>query len=264
MCRSISILAILFAFVSMPVAHAEDKWDYIEKLWRAAGDDSSKVEQALEMDCKRIESFADKGAKLYRQKQYTAARHEFLTQVFLLEYCDTGGRNWDHRLAVAYNNVALTYVQEGKALHARAWMSIIADDPTSRFNLEKIRSQLDAVPERIEGEYVQYAGQGIWTNIQVNKERGKYEIGAEFLRAGPRAILGGLNMGNIGLEMPLNLRHALYRGSEEGSEAETTGEIGCEIAFDFGKNTAHVKTLKGACGFGAGVYADGEFYRMED
>jgi hypothetical protein len=266
--RAISALVILFVLVSVPAAHAEDKWDYIGKLWNAAGDDSSKVEQALEMDCKRIESFADKGAKLYRQKQYTAARHEFLTQVFLLEYCDTPGDR--DRSVVAYNNVALTYAREGKVLRARAWMSINADDPISRFNLKKIRSRLDAVPERIEGKYVQYAGQGRWANIRVNKKRDKYEISAEFLRVGPSAIFGGLNVGNIEeLDMPLNLRHTLYRGSEEGSKAETPEEISCEIAFDFGKNTAHVKTLKGdgffVCGFfGAGVSADGKFYRVED
>jgi hypothetical protein len=59
----------------------------------------------------------------------------------------------EQKIALAYNNVALTYVHEGNYLKARAWLSILPNDKKSIFNLGKISDDVkNAIINRIKRE----------------------------------------------------------------------------------------------------------------
>jgi len=261
----LAIAALVYFALPVPAVMADEELSYFNNLWKAAGDDVRKAEEIINNDCKKIDTFASKGAKLYKNKQYAAARNEFKTQLILMEYCDGNfdkERFTQHQYAVAYNNVAMTYVHERNFLRARAWASLVPDDPGSRFNLEKIRPELEAIPERISGAYEQYVGQGLWAVMHVSHDGNEVSVEAQFLRAGPRALFFGPNMGDFAASAPLKGKTAFFRVAPMDD-----GNVTCEISIRFDKNSAFVETIKGGdseCGFGGGVYAGGEFYRVSD
>ena len=99
--------------------------------------------QEMEADCNKIKRFAINGDKEFKLKQYTKAREEYESQVAWAESCES------HEIKVAtrygsttaYNNVALTYIHEGKFLKAKAWLDIAPNDKKSIFNQKKIKKK---------------------------------------------------------------------------------------------------------------------------
>ncbi|MDR1890399.1 MAG: hypothetical protein LBQ81_13695 [Zoogloeaceae bacterium] len=209
--------------------------------------------------CARIQKYNDIGAQYYRQKAYALAREAFINQAALADFCSINQSTTEHQMAIAYNNVALTYLRQQKYAWAFAWANLLPGDKNSRYNLEQIRPHLVTWPKKIAGTYVQYAGMGAWSVVTVRQNGKSYDIGGELLRMGINSLMYGPNMGDFGVSMPLNQRVAHYRPDND-SEAD------CEISVRFGDNRLELKTTGDAfdCGFGAGVHAGGTFLRVTD
>jgi hypothetical protein len=75
----------------------------------------------------------------------------------------------EDKIAMAYNNVALTYAREGNYLKARAWLSILPEDKKSIFNVGKLEGDIKKLVEnmsaKLEAQYWQYAGASLWNTI---------------------------------------------------------------------------------------------------
>jgi len=243
----------------MPCAAGDS--DYLmEKIKKIAAEKNIRPDEAMSFECANISQYAERGAKLYHAEQYSSARKEFLAQAILLDYCERDiDKYQEHKFVVAYNNVAMTYVKEKNYALARVWMSAIPDAPESRYNLNLIKPYLDAMPDRIEGKYTRYIGQGNFDWIFVSKGKQSYDVHAFFLYSGPGGFFGVSRDAQFMVSMPLKKRATIYRDASGYPEGAY-----CEVSIRFSKNAAIVKTLRdeqNACSI---IPAKDEFYRVED
>lgn len=215
-------------------------------------------EQAI-ADCFKINEFSVEGGRYYKLKQYAKAREQYEQQVGWSESCQLD----EQKTATAYNNVALTYIHEGNYLKARAWLSILPDDKKSIFNLGKIsgniKSSVEQLSSRSEGQYWQYAGKSLWNFITIKPQGQKYKFDFQGYYAGLMAMYYGPNMGEFSAVLEVKGGKAHYSMTEKDEDY-----FDCVYDFDIKKDMLKVERTAGSsCGFGHNVSAEGVYYRVE-
>jgi hypothetical protein len=86
-------------------------------------------------------------AKYYDQKQYNKAIPYFERQAAWTQFCqfnaeDSNNNTFNDRdIALAQNNVGLSYAKLGKPLWARAWFLLTPDSKVSQYNLKQLNCQ---------------------------------------------------------------------------------------------------------------------------
>ncbi len=210
-----------------------------------------------EVDCAKIKNYAAAGDRAYKAGQYEKARDSYTDQVGWSETCELS----EAAIATAYNNVALTWIRQGEYLKARAWLMIKKDDPKSQYNLNLIKDKLAALPAPAgpAGEFWQYAGRGMWSSYIISKKSGKYHLIFDGLYPGLMGMYNGPNMGSLEGDVIIANNKGVFHQQEEGS----TDDFGqCEVSMNFGADTL-TTSVKGDCGFGHNVSADGKYLRVK-
>ncbi|WP_339521906.1 tetratricopeptide repeat protein [Pseudomonas sp. EL_65y_Pfl2_R96] len=206
--------------------------------------------------CLKISEYSTKGGEFYNLKQYAKAREQYEQQAGWSESCQLD----EDKVAMAYNNVALTYIHEGNYLKARAWLSILPNDKKSIFNLGKIRGDiknaLEKQSNRPQGQYWQYAGASLWNSMTIKPKGNQYQVDFEGYYAGLMAMYYGPNLGEFSTVLTFDNGKAHYAMSGDDGD--------CEYNFDIKKDLLTVKRTAGeSCGFGHNVGAEGTYHRVE-
>ena len=238
-CRFIRVDAIMLVFMMPFFAHA------------------NITEEEVAANCLKISEYSAEGGKYYKLKQYAKAREHYQRQVGWSESCQLE----EEKVAMAYNNVALTYVHEGNYLKARAWLSILPNDKKSIFNLGKfsgeIKNSIEKLSAKSEAQYWQYAGASLWSSMVVKPQGQKYKFEFQGYYPGLMAMYYGPNIGEFSTVLAVDNGKAHYAmsGDDDGD---------CVYDFDIKKDLITVKrTAGGWCGFGHNVGAEGVYHRVE-
>lgn len=237
--RFIKIDAIILLFITPLFAHADI------------------TEEEVTANCLKVSEYSAEGGKYYKLKQYAKAREQYERQVGWSESCQLE----EEKIAMAYNNVALTYVHEGNYLKARAWLSILPNDKKSIFNLGKfsgeIKNSIEELSAKSEAQYWQYAGASLWSSMVVKPQGQKYKFEFQGYYPGLMAMYYGPNIGEFSTVLAVDNGKAHYAmsGDDDGD---------CVYDFDIKKDLITVKrTAGGWCGFGHNVGAEGVYHRVE-
>jgi len=278
-----AIMLVLMAVASSFARADEDILEYLLPIYesqaacfRAAFDcnhTSGLVKNRMERDCPTMDRFADEGSEFYREGKWEKARDRYKTHAIFLELCkDVDNR--DSRIAVAYNNVAKTYIKQGNYLTARAWLMIKPNAPQSRATLKKIQTKLNAFPTVREGVYKNYVGRGAWQKLTVTRGfENDYVVDMNFVLMGENDLFESTKMGSAVATMPRGKKKAVYWKNEgfpknADSVSKDDSSVVCMITVEFGKNMAAVKLLKNnpiyGCGFSPDIVPDGTYYRVAD
>ena len=214
------------------------------------------TEEQATANCLKISEYSAEGGKYYKLKQYAKARKQYEQQAGWSESCQLD----EAKVALAYNNVALTYIHEGNYLKARAWLSILPDDKKSIFNLGKIGGEIENSLEKLsnqpEGQYWQYAGAALWNTMTIKPQGQRYKVDFQGYYAGLMAMYYGPNIGEFSTVLTFDNGKAHYAMSGDDGD--------CEYNFDIKKDLLTVKRTAGeSCGFGHNVGAEGVYQRVE-
>lgn len=241
-----SVLGSLLLLGTLPTAHANS-------------------DQAIVDGCAKIGTYAQQGAQHYQQQRYQKALSAFEDQASWLEFCQqhtklTHKPISDAQIDTAYNNVGLSHAKLGQVRWARAWYELAPKSKSSPYNLQQL-PPVAAQPNK-QGLYVRYAGQGQWNQLSVVSAGQAYQIHFDGLRMGFMGMVSGPNVGEFDTTMAKNQQQAVYTTSEDSGT--------CTITMRFLPATSSGErvqvTQKGAsvCGFGFGVYAEGEYLKVSD
>lgn len=233
-------------------------------LFSASFSYALSFEQEAQQECSKVKQYANIGKKNYDQKQYSKALAQFQQQAAWTQFCnyhtdETGIKFSERDLAIAYNNVGLTYAKLNKPLWARAWYQLNINSESelksTQFNLKQL--PLPKTSSNLSGKYVRYAGFGEWNIITVQKHKTEYDISFDGLYMGLRSLIYGPNIGSFEITMPLTTNQTTYRNEE------------CQIKLNFKSDTTSGHTIKvtqidgASCGFGHNVSAEGIYYKVE-
>ncbi|WP_448091928.1 tetratricopeptide repeat protein [Pseudomonas lini] len=215
------------------------------------------TEEQATANCLKVSEYSAEGGKYYKLKQYAKAREQYERQAGWSESCQLD----EAKIALAYNNVALTYIHEGNYLKARAWLGILPDDKKSIFNLGKIGGEIESSLEKLsnqpEGQYWQYAGAALWNTMTIKPQGQQYKVDFQGYYAGLMAMHYGPNTGEFSTVLVVDNGKAHYAMSEEDN-----GD--CAYDFDIKKGLFRVTRTAGeSCGFGHNVGAEGVYQRVE-
>lgn len=215
------------------------------------------TEEQATANCLKISEYSAEGGKYYKLKQYAKAREHYERQAGWSESCQLD----EAKIALAYNNVALTYIHEGNYLKARAWLSILPDDKKSIFNLGKIGGEIEnslvKLSSQPEGQYWQYAGAALWNTLTIKPQGQQYKVDFQGYYAGLMAMYYGPNIGEFSTVLAVDNGKAHYAMS-----GEDDGD--CAYDFDIKKGLLTVTRTAGeSCGFGHNVGAEGVYQRVE-
>lgn len=215
------------------------------------------TEEEMELNCLKVDKYATEGRRYYGLKQYPKARSQYELQVSWSESCQLD----EDKIAMAYNNVALTYVHEGDILRAKAWLNILPNDKRSTFNLNIINNNIKTAVEELssepEGQYWKYSGAALWNSMIIKPHGRNYKIDFFGYYAGLMAMYGGPNSGEFStvLEFKNGKAHYAMNDDNEGD---------CQYDFDIDEELLTVtRVAGGSCGFGHNVSAEGIYYKVE-
>ncbi len=241
MCHSL----IAFSFFGMHSSHAEISF-----------------EQELKQGCSKLSQYKQLGQKFYNQKNYKKALEQFKDQAAWTPFCQTNGEEFginisDKEVAIANNNVGLTYAKWAKPLWARVWFQIDENFQMSQFNLKQLPTPKQN--SDLSGQYVSFSGFGQWNYITVNKSPNKknYDISFSSLYMGSRGLIYGPNTGEFDAQMSLN------------KKTGKTDECGISLKFGFNSKVGNFISVMQSessegCGyFGMNVSADGIYQKVE-
>jgi len=214
------------------------------------------TEEQATANCLKISEYSAEGGKYYKLKQYAKAREQYQQQAGWSESCQLD----EDKVAMAYNNVALTYIHEGNYLKARAWLNILPNDKKSMFNLGKIsgdiKNALEKQSNKPQGQYWQYAGAALWNSMTIKPKGQKYQVDFEGYYAGLMAMYYGPNLGEFSTVLAFDNGKAHYAMSGDDGD--------CEYDFAIKKDVLTVNRTAGeSCGFGHNVGAEGAYQRVE-
>ncbi|MDN4625599.1 MULTISPECIES: tetratricopeptide repeat protein [unclassified Erwinia] len=207
-----------------------------------------------EIDCMKIKNYAAAGDKAYKAKQYEKARYSYTEQVAWSESCQLP----DSAIAVAYNNVALTWIRQGDYRKAKAWLLIDEKDAKSQYNLGLIKEKLAALPQPASpaGEYWEYAGKGMWNSYSISAEQDHYKINFDGVSPGLMAMYYGPNIGSLEGKATIQNGRGVLQQREEGDWGN------CDVTLLFTPMDLTTQ-VNGDCGFGHNVSAAGHYIRVE-
>ncbi len=236
--RFIQIEAILLLLITPFFAHADI------------------TEEEATANCLKVSEYSAKGGEFYKLKQYAKAREQYQQQAGWSESCQLD----EDKVAMAYNNVALTYIHEGNYLKARAWLSILPNDKKSLFNLGKISGEIKTALEKQankpQGLYWQYAGAALWNSMTIKPQGKQYQVDFDGYYAGLMAMYYGPNLGEFSTVLAFANGKAHYAMSGDDGD--------CEYDFDVKKDLLTVTRTAGeSCGFGHNVGAEGLYQRVD-
>ena len=222
-------------------------------------------EQALQQGCAKVKQYASTGKKFYDQKQYKKALAQFKNQASWSQFCmmntdETSIQITERDVAIAYNNIGLSYAKMNQPMWARAWYLLNirneVEPKSTRFNLKQLPTPKPSTD--LSGLYVRYAGLGEWNHLTVKKNKTSYQIEFEGLYMGIRSLIYGPNIGKFDTTMPLSKNQTVYRDED------------CLIDLNFKSDTTSGNSIKvtqhdgaSGCGFGHNVYADGVYLKVE-
>lgn len=217
---------------------------------RAAGEVSAKTQCATPANCGTL------GSRALNDGRLKEAAALFKMQVELAETSNS------QALALqGYNNLAVTSLLSHDRLWALAWTRLaLRSDPTNKVaadNLAVIEKELKGLnwPTAATGRYARYAGLAQWNILSVEQRSGRrlgihfigIRLNSEWRKSGPSAL------GELRGVATMDGNKAIYRAVEFSEP--------CQIDILFSTMEA-ILTQAGDCGFGYGVYAEGEFQRI--
>ncbi len=209
-------------------------------------------EPDVDADCMKVTGYAALGKTAYQQGEYARAADIFRDQAAWSEFCGLNGE----AIATAYNNVALSLIHAGELLKARAYLALAPQDGKSRHNMKLLQQRLaqqspSAGPA---GVYWQYAGQGVWSELEVKPQNKRWQISYSGYYMPQMGLYYGPNMGEFAETLAIEQGKAIYRQHDAALE--------CDVTMDFIGDSVTMKTT-GDCGFGFNVRAEGRFVRVE-
>lgn len=211
-------------------------------------------EPDIDADCHKVASYAELGKNAYQRGDYPRAADIFRDQAAWSEFCGLDSQ----ATATAYNNVALALIHAGELLKARAYLALAPQDSKSRHNLKLLQERLAKRTPSIGpgGVYWQYAGRGVWSEVEVKPQDGRWLIVYSGYYMPQMGLYYGPNMGEFTQTLPIEHGKAVYR------QREPEDVMACDVAMQFGSDGLDMHT-EGDCGFGFNVRAEGHFVRVE-
>lgn len=211
-------------------------------------------EPDIDADCHKVASYAELGKNAYQRGDYPRAADIFRDQAAWSEFCGLDSQ----ATATAYNNVALALIHAGKLLKARAYLELAPQDSKSQHNLKLLQERLAkrTPPIGPGGVYWQYAGRGVWSEVEVKPQDGRWLIVYSGYYMPQMGLYYGPNMGEFTQTLPIEHGKAVYR------QREPEDVMACDVAMQFGSDGLDMHT-EGDCGFGFNVRAEGHFVRVE-
>ncbi|HFI5307701.1 tetratricopeptide repeat protein [Serratia liquefaciens] len=211
-------------------------------------------EPDIDADCHKVASYAELGKNAYQRGDYPRAADIFRDQAAWSEFCGLDSQ----ATATAYNNVALALIHAGELLKARAYLELAPQDSKSQHNLKLLQERLAkrTPPIGPGGVYWQYAGRGVWSEVEVKPQDGRWLISYSGYYMPQMGLYYGPNMGEFTQTLPIERGKAVYR------QREPEDVMACNVAMQFGSDGLDMHT-EGDCGFGFNVRAEGHFVRVE-
>jgi tetratricopeptide (TPR) repeat protein len=211
-------------------------------------------EPDIDADCQKVAGYAVLGKSAYQRGDYGRAADVFRDQAAWSEFC---GLN-DQAIATAYNNVALALMHAGELLKARAYLELAPKDAKSQHNLKLLQQRLAKQPPTSGpgGVYWQYAGRGVWSEVEVKPQGERWLINYSGYYMPQMGLYYGPNMGEFAKVLPIERGKAVYR------QREPQDGMACDVVMQFTADAVDMST-KGDCGFGFNVQAQGIFVRVE-
>ncbi|CAI0955649.1 tetratricopeptide repeat protein [Serratia liquefaciens] len=211
-------------------------------------------EPDIDADCHKVASYAELGKNAYQRGDYPRAADIFRDQAAWSEFCGLDSQ----ATATAYNNVALALIHAGELLKARAYLELAPQDSKSQHNLKLLQERLAkrTPPIGPGGVYWQYAGRGVWSEVEVKPQDGRWLIVYSGYYMPQMGLYYGPNMGEFTQTLPIEHGKAVYR------QREPEDVMACDVAMQFGSDGLDMHT-EGDCGFGFNVRAEGHFVRVE-
>ncbi|AGQ32643.1 tetratricopeptide repeat protein [Serratia liquefaciens] len=211
-------------------------------------------EPDIDADCHKVASYAELGKNAYQRGDYPRAADIFRDQAAWSEFCGLDSQ----ATATAYNNVALALMHAGELLKARAYLELAPQDSKSQHNLKLLQERLEkrTPPIGPGGVYWQYAGRGVWSEVEVKPQDGRWLIVYSGYYMPQMGLYYGPNMGEFTQTLPIEHGKAVYR------QREPEDVMACDVAMQFGSDGLDMHT-EGDCGFGFNVRAEGHFIRVE-
>ncbi|AMH00748.1 tetratricopeptide repeat-containing protein [Serratia liquefaciens] len=211
-------------------------------------------EPDIDADCHKVASYAELGKNAYQRGDYPRAADIFRDQAAWSEFCGLDSQ----ATATAYNNVALALMHADELLKARAYLELAPQDSKSQHNLKLLQERLAKRTPSIGpgGVYWQYAGRGVWSEVEVKPQDGRWLIVYSGYYMPQMGLYYGPNMGEFTQMLPIEHGKAVYR------QREPEDVMACDVAMQFGSDGLDMHT-EGDCGFGFNVRAEGHFIRVE-
>ncbi|MEB3753145.1 hypothetical protein [Acinetobacter sp. MD2(2019)] len=218
--------------------------------------------QELQQGCAKVTNHAQRGQQYYAQKQYHKAIPHFEYQAAWTAFCQFNADQShmahlsDRDVAIANNNVGLSYAKLGKPLWARAWFLLTPNSKISQYNLKQLH--LPKTNKQLEGRYVTPAGFGQWNTINISKTTQHYKISFDGYYFGILGLINGPNMGSFTTSMPHGAKQAHYAHDD------------CKIDLKFSQDQygRKIEVTQNAstsgCSFGHNVNASGNYYQVEN
>ncbi|MEO4049162.1 tetratricopeptide repeat protein [Pseudomonas sp. CAU 1711] len=144
---------------------------------------------AAEQACDSPNACNQAGSAAYRAGLYARAIEAFERQLRRTEQ-HNGDAHGAEELAL--NNLMLANLKAGEPGMARAWLEVALErgfvGAATRHNLAKVAAALDfpALAGSVEGHYVRYAGQGLWSSLDIRRQGQAHVALFNPVRAGAR------------------------------------------------------------------------------
>lgn len=218
---------------------------------------------AAEQTCDSAIQCNQLGSAAYQAGRYSAAIEAFERQLRRSEGDDTAQQE------LALNNLLLANLKAGDPGMARAWLEVALDNglqgPATRHNLGKLAAVVDypALAATVAGHYLRYAGQGVWSSLDIQRQGSGYQVYFSPLRAGAQveeygpAAIGELSgrIGGAGPHFSLNEAglaagcavDLLWNGTDMrvlevfGEECQAYGGAGISVAGRYYKTSSAAK-----------------------
>ncbi|PYC29488.1 hypothetical protein DMO17_02000 [Aquipseudomonas alcaligenes] len=142
---------------------------------------------AAEQACATASACNQAGTAAYQTGRYEQAIAAFERQLRRAEQANGDAGDGEE---LALNNLMLANLKAGQPGLARAWLEVALDrgfsGAATRHNLGKVAQALDfaALAASVEGHYLRYAGQGLWSSLDIQRQGQGYEVFFSPLRAG--------------------------------------------------------------------------------
>ncbi len=219
---------------------------------------------ATELSCNSAVECNKLGTSAYKKSKFKEATQYFEQQVLFAEVIGNPTAS-----LIAYNNAALAEFRSGRCLHALAWLRVAhtyiqqlkIEDRATPHNLLTIQKSCSQNPQRtpIDGTYLRYSGQNVWEGVDISSRPGnRVEYSLTLCNVVPGKF--------VGCQAEVT-GSGVVKGNEARVQYESEEGKNCDLLLSFYPYRLQIEQPKsdGECSIGgAGVYADGEYWRTDD